>query len=180
MNERQKQIIAAAIPLFLNEGVSVSTARIAKVAGVSNGTLFNAFPTKQDLIDAIYRTTKLAMLATFPASAGGQLDRRQMRANWDAYLEWARVTPNEHKVMHLLREAGLASPEVQAEIDALSAPHAQTLMAALEDGTIRGPSVAFIGGVIFAQIDLVIDHNLTGADEDLAFAMLCNAIGLTQ
>jgi hypothetical protein len=34
--------------------------------------------------------------------------------------------------------------------------------------------------VIFAQIDLVIDHNLTGADEDLAFAMLCDTLGLTQ
>jgi len=180
MNDRQKQIIAAAIPLFLTEGVSVSTARIAKVAGVSNGTLFNAFPTKQDLIDAIYRSTKLAMLANFPVSEGRQFDLQQMRANWDAYLQWARAAPNDHKVMHLLREAGLASPAVEAEVDALSAPHAQTLMAALEHGTVRGPSVAFIGSVIFAQIDLVIDHNLTGADEDLAFAMLCDAIGLTQ
>ncbi|MEO0591629.1 MAG: TetR/AcrR family transcriptional regulator [Pseudomonadota bacterium] len=180
MNERQKHIIAAAIPLFLNEGVSVSTAHIAKVAGVSNGTLFNAFQTKQELIDAIYRSTKLAMLAAFPVSKEQKLDRRQMRTAWDGYLEWARAKPNDHRVMHLLREAGLASPAVQAEIDALYAPHAQSLMAALEDGSIRGPSVAFIGAVIFAQIDLVIDHNLTGADEDLAFEMLCNAIGLTQ
>jgi len=180
MNDRQKHIIAAAIPLFLNEGVSVSTARIAKVAGVPNGTLFNAFSTKQDLIDAIYRSTKLAMLANFPASEGRRFDIRQMRANWDAYLEWARAAPNDHKVMHFLRESGLASPNVEAEIDALSAPHAQTLMTALEQGTIRGPSVAFIGSVIFAQIDLVIDHHLTGADEDLAFTMLCSSIGLTE
>lgn len=180
MNDRQKQIIAAAIPLFLSEGVSVSTARIAKAAGVSNGTLFNAFAAKQDLIDAIYRSTKLAMLAAFPDSGGRPFDRARMRANWDAYLGWARAAPNDHKVMHLLRDSGLASPDVQAEIDRLFAPHAQTLIDALELGTIRGPGVAFVSDVIFAQIDLVIDHNLTGADEDLAFDMLCNSLGLTQ
>ena len=180
MNDRQKQIIAAATSLLLSDGVSVSNARIAKAAGVSNGTLFNAFPTKQDLIDAIYRSTKVAMFGAFSHPDSAPFDLAKMRASWDAYLGWARAAPNDHKVMHLLHEAGLASPEVQAEIDALSAPHAKPLVDALESGTIRGPNVAFVGAVIFAQIDLVIDHNLTGADEDLAFDMLCNALGLTK
>ena len=180
MNERQKQIIAAAIPLLLSEGVSVSTARIAKAAGVSNGTLFNAFPTKQDLIDAIYRSTKLAMFAVFPEPNGRPFGLGQLRDNWDAYLTWARAAPDDHKVMHLLRESGLASPEVKAEIDALSAPHAQTLIDALARGTIRGPSVGFVSDVIFAQIELVIAHNLTGADEDLAFDMLCQTLGINE
>lgn len=180
MNARQTQIIEAAIPVFLREGVSVSTARIAQAAGVSNGTLFNAFPTKQHLIDAIYRSTKHAMFAVFPMPDGRPFNLGQMRENWDAYLGWARNAPDDHKVMHLLRESGLASPEVKDEIDALAAPHARTLIDALEKGTIRGPSVAFISDVIFAQIDLVIEHALTGKDEDLAFDMLCQTIGLTQ
>lgn len=180
MNERQEHIIAAAIPLFLREGVSVPTARIAKAACVSNGTLFNAFATKQDLIDAIYRRAKLNMFAALPAPDGAPLGRRQMRRNWDAYLGWARIAPDEHKVMHLLSDSGLASPEVKAEIDALAAPHTQSLMDALAQGVICGPNVRFVGDLIFAQIDLVIEHKLSGADEDLAFAMLCNTIGLTK
>ena len=178
MNDRQKQIIAAAIPLLLDEGVSVPTARIAKVAGVSNGTLFNAFPTKQDLIDAIYRKTKTDMLTHWPDPEGRPLDRAQARANWDAYLSWARHAPQDHKVMHLLKDAGLASPDVTAEIDALLAPHGRPLQEAFASGAIRGPSVGYVSDLIFAQIDLVIDHTLTGADEDLAFDMLCNTIGL--
>lgn len=180
MTERQTQIIKAAIPLFLTEGVGVSTARIAKAAGISNGTLFNAFPTKQDLIDAIYICTKQAMFAAFPPHQTWPFGRSQMRINWDGYLGWARAAPADHKVMHLLRDAGLASPKAQIQIDAQFAPHAKTLADALEQGIIRGPNVAFIGAVVFAQIDLVIDHALTGADEDLAFDMLCNAIGLSQ
>ncbi|MEO0487112.1 MAG: TetR/AcrR family transcriptional regulator [Pseudomonadota bacterium] len=179
MTNRQTQIIAAAIPLFLREGVGVSTARIAKEAGVSNGTLFNAFATKQDLIDAIYRSTKGAMFAAMQPPGDAPFDLPQMRANWAGYLAWARADPDAHRVMHLLLRSGLASPKVKAEIDTLAAPHAQNLITAMERGTIRGPTVAFVADLIFAQIDLVIDHNLTGADETLAFDMLCNTIGLT-
>lgn len=180
MNDRQKQIVKAAIPLFLTEGVSVSTARIANAAGVSNGTLFNAFPTKQDLIDAIYRSTKTAMFAAFPAPQGASFGPKLLRKNWDAYLGWARAAPEDHKVMHLLRESGLASAGVKAEINALAAPHGQILVDALEQGTIRGPSVGFISDLIFNQIDLVIEHNLHGTNEELAFDMLCNSIGLVK
>ena len=38
-----------------------------------------------------------------------------MNVSWT----WARAAPDDHKVMHLLRESGLASSDVKAEIDAL-------------------------------------------------------------
>ena len=82
--------------------------------------------------------------------------------------------------MHLLRESGLASAGVKAEINALAAPHGQILVDALEQGTIRGPSVGFISDLIFNQIDLVIEHNLHGTNEELAFDMLCHSIGLVK
>ena len=80
--------------------------------------------------------------------------------------------------MHLLKDAGLASPSVTAELNALAAPYARPLCDAFDAGAIRGPSVAFVNDLIFAQIDLVLDHTLTGADEDLAFDMLCNTLGV--
>jgi hypothetical protein len=45
---------------------------------------------------------------------------------------------------------------------------------------MRGPSVGYVHDLIFAQFDLVIEHSLTGSEEDLAFDMLCTSIGLTQ
>jgi len=179
VNERQKQIIADAIPVFLKEGVTVPTARVAKAVGVSNGTLFNAFATKQELIDSIYRTTKLEMLAVLPTPDGTPFGLAQMRACWDAYLGWARAVPDSHRVMHLLRQSGFVSQAVSDEIDQLGAPQAQMLLDAWQEGIIRGPSVSFISDLIFLQIDLVIDHELTGADENLAFEMLCQTIGIS-
>jgi AcrR family transcriptional regulator len=184
MNNRQTQIITCAIPLFLTEGVGVSTARIAKAAGVSNGTLFNAFATKQDLIDAIYLKTKTDMVAAFAtsddASKDAPLGRARLRAMWDAYLDWAKTTPQDHKVMHLLKDSGLTSPAMNGVVDRMLAPYATGLQRALTTGAIIGPDAAYVGAVIFAQIDLVIDHDLQGHDVDLAFDMLCNTIGLKK
>jgi AcrR family transcriptional regulator len=180
MNERQIQIIDAATALFLSDGVGVSTASIAKAAGVSNGTLFNAFPTKQDLIDAIYRQAKLGMLASLTHAGDTTFDRAHLYQNWQGYIDWARAKPNTHVIMHLLLDAGLASAETQAEINALAAPIGMWIQNALEQGVIKGPGAIFIGKLILFQIDLVITENLDRTDADLAFVMLCNAIGLTK
>ena len=177
MNDRQLQIIDAAIPLFLTEGVGVSTARIAKAAGVSNGTLFNAFATKQDLIDAIYRLTKTEMFGALTLCRG-TFDRAALRQNWDEYLNWARAKPLHPKIMHLLLDAGLASARVKAEIDALIQPYGQALEATFVAGQMRGPNLSYINGLIFFYLDQVISQDLRGAEEDLAFTMLCDSIGL--
>ena len=178
MNARQHDIAAAATRLFLTEGVGVSTARIAKAAGVSNGTLFNAFATKQDLIDAIFWLAKTEMFASMPHSGAATFDRQHLHDNWDGYIAWARAKPETCKIMHFLLDSGLASQATQDAIDAIAAPYVNWLQGALDQGLIRGPGVSFIGKLIFFYTDLVIIENLQQADSELAFDMLCNAIGL--
>jgi AcrR family transcriptional regulator len=180
MNERQEKIIDAASALFLGEGVAISTANIAKAARVSNGTLFNALATKQDLVDAIYRNAKHGMFAALIHSGSAPFDRAHLHRNWQGYLNWALAHPQDRDVMHLLLDAGLVSAKTRAAIDKLAAPHGAWVQSALDRGVIRGPSVAFIGRLIFFQLDLVITENLERADADLAFDMLCNSIGLTK
>lgn len=180
VNERQKQIIEAAIPLFLEEGVGVSTARIAQAAGVSNGSLFNAFATKQELIDAIYFTTKSGMYSALTHRNGARFDRANLYQSWCDYLSWARRRPQHRKVMHLLLDAGLASKDVKAKVAKLALPNDAWLSEAYERGIIRGPSVAYVGKLALFQLDLVVDEKLEGEDEKLAFDMLCQSIGLPQ
>jgi AcrR family transcriptional regulator len=51
--ERRRALIEATLPLVLAHGPEVSTRQIAEVAGVAEGTIFRAFPTKDELIDAV-------------------------------------------------------------------------------------------------------------------------------
>ncbi|MFB0927038.1 MAG: helix-turn-helix domain-containing protein [Acidimicrobiales bacterium] len=54
-------ILAATPTLFHQEGIGVSTGRIARATGVSNRTLFNYFPTKQVLIDALHACSAMPL-----------------------------------------------------------------------------------------------------------------------
>jgi AcrR family transcriptional regulator len=46
-------IVAAALPLLLENGEMVKTRDIAVAAGIAEGTIFRVFPTKDDLITAV-------------------------------------------------------------------------------------------------------------------------------
>ena len=50
-NIKNEKILEAAIKLLAEQGAGVPTAKIAQEAAVSNGTLFNYYPTKQALLD---------------------------------------------------------------------------------------------------------------------------------
>ena len=58
-------LLDAARALFAEQGVDVAMADIARRAGVSNGTLYNRFPTRDHLIEAVFvdRLAKIVELA---------------------------------------------------------------------------------------------------------------------
>ena len=51
--ERRAAIVRAARPLFLEHGRATSTRLVAEAAGIAEGTVFRAFATKQELVDAV-------------------------------------------------------------------------------------------------------------------------------
>jgi AcrR family transcriptional regulator len=51
--ERRAAIVRAARPLFLEHGSATSTRLVAEAAGIAEGTVFRAFATKQELVDAV-------------------------------------------------------------------------------------------------------------------------------
>lgn len=57
--DNKEKILNAALSLFIKEGFhGTSTSKIAKEAGVSNGTLFHHFNTKEDLVSRLYLKCK--------------------------------------------------------------------------------------------------------------------------
>jgi AcrR family transcriptional regulator len=59
VKDKKTAIMEAALKLFTERGFhGTSTAQISKEAGVATGTLFNYFPTKEDLINSLYFEVK--------------------------------------------------------------------------------------------------------------------------
>lgn len=76
-------IIVAARDLFAAEGIDVPNRTIAQAAGVGVGTLYRRFPTRADLIAAVFRQEIDAC-----ASAADEL--RESRPPFEALAGWLR------------------------------------------------------------------------------------------
>ncbi len=61
--ERRKQIVAEAVRFFAEVGLEGNTRQLAKRLGVTQSLLFNYFPTKHDLLEAVYEKVYLDRLS---------------------------------------------------------------------------------------------------------------------
>jgi AcrR family transcriptional regulator len=50
--DRRKMIVHAVLPLIVEHGAAVTTAQIARTAGIGEGTIFRAFKDKDELLEA--------------------------------------------------------------------------------------------------------------------------------
>ena len=55
--ERRTAIVHVVLPLLLERGAAVTTAEMAEVAGIAEGTIFRVFPDKGALLHAAMKTT---------------------------------------------------------------------------------------------------------------------------
>ncbi|QMS85579.1 TetR/AcrR family transcriptional regulator [Candidatus Xianfuyuplasma coldseepsis] len=100
---KRQHIIEVAMKLFVEHGFHATpTSQIAKKAKVSVGTLFNYFPTKEDLIEAIYIHIKLHSKATFlELLEVKQNVHDTLQSMWHAIIQWGIENPNEFRYLEL-------------------------------------------------------------------------------
>jgi AcrR family transcriptional regulator len=110
-------VLEAAMRLFLSQGFeATSMDQVRQAAGVSNGSLYHHYPTKNDLARALYaealrdfHAAQLAVIAEgeVPAQVGVQ-------GMVSAYIAWVVKHPERARVLHELRRTSavaLAEPE---------------------------------------------------------------------
>jgi AcrR family transcriptional regulator len=108
----RERVFQVAREMFSEDPHSAGMDEIARRAGVGIGTLYRNFPSRIDLIEAIYRED-LAALATLA-------DRLiETRNPWDALAEWllgfARFTESKRAILGELGQAFEANPDLAAQ-----------------------------------------------------------------
>jgi AcrR family transcriptional regulator len=73
-DDKRDAILTAAASIFAEGGLSAPTSAISKSAGVAEGTLFMYFPTKNDLLNALYRQIKLELAEVLMSGFGRKND----------------------------------------------------------------------------------------------------------
>jgi AcrR family transcriptional regulator len=145
-DDKHNALLLAAEQVFAQRGLAAApTSAISKQAGVAEGTLFTYFRTKDELVNALYRSIKLdladALMTRFPRT-GPVRDRLEYL--WGAFVDWGVANPQRLNVLDQLSVADRVSEESKAvgyepfaEIESL-AQHS------IDTGILQAYPVAFI------------------------------------
>src|ERR1700741_1765587 len=101
--DKRTAILEAATEVVAVLGVSAPTAKIAKGAGVAEGTLFTYFANKDELLNRLYLELKMdlrdAMMTGYPAG-NSLIDRN--RHVWDRFIGWGSAHPLKRRALRQL------------------------------------------------------------------------------
>src|ERR1700740_3548418 len=94
--EKRSAILNAAVHEIAEAGLGAPTAKIAKRAGIAEGTLFTYFANKEAVLNELYLDLKVEVYrrlnADFPNKAS--LERRAWHI-WSSFLDWAIEFPEK-------------------------------------------------------------------------------------
>lgn len=114
-HDKRNAILAAASQAFAEHGLGATTARIARLAGVAEGTVFTYFATKDVLLNELYLALKAglrqAMMADFPRD--GTPEQRVAHA-WNGYVDWGMASPADREALRQLTVSGRVDAEHRA------------------------------------------------------------------
>jgi AcrR family transcriptional regulator len=132
---REKLLEVATAAFAAADGRPVSLESIARDAGVGIGTLYRHFPSREALVEAVYRT-ELAEVA----SAAEQLLKRHpaktaLRRWMDRYASFVAAKRGMAESLHAMFDSGAMQPSQTR--DSLTAALDSLLRAGAADGSLR-------------------------------------------
>ena len=135
-HDKRDAILKTALVLFCERGFyGTPTSLISREAGVATGTLFFYFPTKEELIDALYRQVKSEAGAALRSGIDGEpaLQRKLCRV-WENAIVWAAENPDKFRFM----EQFAHSPFVSSTAHEEGMSHFLFLLDLIRDGIREG------------------------------------------
>jgi AcrR family transcriptional regulator len=132
----EQALLDAAAALFVTSGVEVPVRDIAAKAGVGTGTIYRHFPTRADLIIAVYRYQVEACAEAGPALLASSASPHTALGQWiDLFVDFLAT---KHGLAAVLQSDNAGFDALHAYfLDRLVPVCAQLLDAAAEAGEIR-------------------------------------------
>ena len=156
--EKQQAILHAAVREIAQVGLGASTAKIAKGAGLAEGTMFRYFASKDDLLNELYAGLKSEVFerlnVNFPHGAGL---RERVRHIWREYLRWAMERPAERKVSLLLHLSTVVSAATRERVNAERGAVTHTLVELGARGTFKDLPPGFASSAMTAMQEAVLE-----------------------
>jgi AcrR family transcriptional regulator len=156
--EKRAAILEAAAGAIASFGLGAATAKIAKDAGVADGTLFVYFPTKDDLLNQLYLHLKAdvreAVQVGYPKGASV---RDQFHHFWNRYIEWGLRSPEKHKAIRQLNVSEKLTVETRKAAWTTFSDLEEMIAEGFRSRVLRKQPVDFLGRIMDALADMVLE-----------------------
>ena len=156
--DKRAAIVRTAVRLFTAQGFyGTPTAQIAKEAGVSNGTLFRYFPTKEDLINNVYYEIK-GNTGKYLSEGLDQETTIEDKARhmWRNIICWGVTNPDDFLFVEQFSNSPLITKLPEEELMKNYAGTYEVFLQMIKMGTLKNvdPEVAMV--VIFSTATGVV------------------------
>ncbi|MEJ7604594.1 MAG: TetR/AcrR family transcriptional regulator [Kofleriaceae bacterium] len=143
--DRRESILDAALQCFVERGFhGTAIPQIAEKAGISAGTIYHYFESKEALVNALYRMWKGAVAQrVFTAFPQGAPPRKQFEVMWHEIVEFARSAPTAFAFIELHNHASYLDAESIAVDRSVKTFAHGVMQGAQRDGLLK-PLDAFV------------------------------------
>ncbi|WP_338525891.1 TetR/AcrR family transcriptional regulator [Pseudomonas batumici] len=156
--DKRNAILNAAIEVFAEQGLGCPTLKIARLAGVAEGTLFNYFSSKDVLLNELYLHLKAELRdVMMPGYPRTETVNKRARHAWQSYVDWGVAEPRKRKVVALLgmsaqvtEQSKLAGMQDFCEVN-------EMMQESIASGLFRDQPAAFVSAIMGALADTTID-----------------------
>jgi AcrR family transcriptional regulator len=156
--EKRSAILTAATEVVAMLGVSAPTAKIAKGAGVAEGTLFTYFASKDELLNQLYLELKMdlrdAVMAGYPA---GQSLIDRSRHFWDRYIGWGSTHPLKRRAMRQLAVSDRITEETKKLLGDAFGEFNGMVRECAAGGAMKQQPASFVSAILIAIADTTMD-----------------------
>jgi AcrR family transcriptional regulator len=151
--DKKEKIIKVALRLFVDNGFhGTPTSKIAQEAGVANGTLFQYFKTKDELVIALYVSVKENM-AEFIEKNTAKSDnvKEVMKSQFLASLFWALDNVVKFRFIQQFHTSPYIGKIEQEVIQSQVMTHLSLIQNGIDKGLIKDLPVDFVYSLISCQ-----------------------------
>ncbi len=177
---KKEDILKAALGLFVENGEQATSMKwVAKEAKCGIGTMYNYFPSKNDLISELYLELKKAFFSSIlKVLDESKPVKQQFIDTWLKAIEFAIYNHKEYKYLEIFAHSPKISPQVMEEVNKLVYPFIKIYEKGKKEGIIKDIDsillIMFVTGAISAS--LIRNSNISDNEKKVIILMAWDAI----
>jgi AcrR family transcriptional regulator len=156
--DKRTAILNAAAIAIAKEGVSASTAKIAKRAGVAEGTLFIYFANKDDILKQLFIEIKRELYEVigdaFPHHSAADVQALHF---WNRYLDWGLANTQKRRALEQLAVSDRIGQDVKEQTERDSFGCRDVLTKHLATGALNAVSPTFAVAIMSALAEATLE-----------------------